>query len=62
MHKQSDSLVQKLPTIEEVESELARHSREARLLRTLRKMLRKKHDCERASIILQTDGGCNDVQ
>ena len=62
MYDESDSIARKLPSIDEIERELARHSREVRLLRTLREMLRKKRLCERASQLLRPHGGSSNGQ
>jgi len=42
-------LVEKLPTLDEVEQELSRNAREASLLRSLRRALKLKQDRERVS-------------
>jgi hypothetical protein len=43
------SVVEKLPSLEEVEQEISRAAREARLLRSLREILKRQRDRERAS-------------
>lgn len=48
-----DSVVEKLPTIEEVEQELSKNVREGRLLRSLRGMLKRKQDREQAAARLR---------
>jgi len=41
-----NSVVEKLPSLEEVEQEISRNQRETRLLRSLRQILKRKKDCE----------------
>lgn len=58
----SDSVVEKLPTIEEVERELSKNARDARMLRSLRDMLRRKQDRERAAARLRQVKAAEDRQ
>jgi hypothetical protein len=48
MPKRPVSIIDRLPTLNEVDSAVARYAREANLLRTLRTALRRKRDHERA--------------
>lgn len=47
------SLIEKLPTIDEINYELSRNAREGRLLRSLRIMLKRKEKREQAAEILR---------
>lgn len=45
----AETVVDRLPTVEDVEREIARHRREALLLRTIRDALRRRQLQEKAS-------------
>ena len=45
----AEPLVEKLPSLKEVELELARYMREAALLRRLRQAIRQKEDVDKAA-------------
>lgn len=60
--EQSAPVIERLPKLEEVERDIARNIREARVLRVLRDVLRKNLACERASDILRRREGVQDAQ
>lgn len=51
------SILEQLPTLEEVEREIARKMREQRLLRAVRDALKKKHNHDQAAERLRQTSG-----